>query len=146
MIKFGEILSYNNLNGVEIGKEYVMSDCLKTISEGPDSLKVYELDSVDYVSGYPFEGEVHKYQFARRVYKERVRRPYKSISEFILALESKMNKEIINSNGMSFKIRDVNLLTGDVHLTGSKYCWRLTDLFELFTWADGSTCGVEEPK
>ena len=148
-MKFGEILDFRTKDKAVIGKKYAFSDNLFRISNSPEGCSVNFLNKVEEGKNFPFSDRWLGFQFIREIIEEEPKyRPYKDTNE----LKADFFKEdrldiskrhrpaiwIVSSRGIERQIEGFSSIS--VLINGVYYSMK--ELFENFTYLDGTPCGI----
>lgn len=153
-MKYGEILDYRTKDKAVVGKKYILSDYLFFISNSPEDCAVCILAEVGENKNFPFLSEFgFHFQFAREIIEEEPKyRPYKDVAEMIEDFKKRTRLVTYDFCYPSIWIKScdgfVSLITefgfgcvwSSVHQVGIS----MKELFDSYTYLDGSPCGIKE--
>ena len=151
-MKYGEILDIRTKDKAVIGKKYVFFDSLFKIHNSPEGC--FE-GSLERIKGgdFPFVMKGHdSFQFIREVIEEGPKyRPYKDTDE----LKADFFKDcpdmgkryrpaiwVVTHTGSEIQIEGFYDNCKEVLINGEYYS--MQELFDCFTYLDGSPCGIKE--
>lgn len=151
-MKYGEILDYRTKDKAVVGKEYVFSDILYSIINSPQDCSVNILGIVKEDARFPFGiGYNLGFQFAREIIEEEPKyRPYKDTDEMI----SDWKKRFVAKDWPSHSMPLIWLMCGETRSFVTDYLpdfvytfstgLTMQDIYEDYTYLDGSPCGMKE--
>ena len=152
-MKYGEILDFRTKDKAIVGKRYIFSDNLFYISNSPKDFYVSILKKVREDKSLPFLSDhSESYQFAREIIEEDPKyRPYKDTDELKADFFKdcpEMSKRhrpaiwVVSKFGSEFQIGGFTYKGKCVLISGDHYS--MQELFDLFTYLDGTPCGIKE--
>ena len=152
-MKYGEILDFRTQDKAVVGKKYVLGDYLFQVSTCPEDCDARILAKVGEYKNYPFLSENgHMYQYAREIIEEEPKyRPYRDTNE----LKADFFKDcpdmgkryrpaiwVVTDTGSEIQIEGFYDNCEEVLINGEYYS--MQELFDCFTYLDGSPCGIKE--
>lgn len=152
-MKYGEILDFRTQDKAVVGKKYVFGEHMFQIATSPEDYDVRILAKVGEDKNFPFLSEKgFKYQFAREIIEEEPKyRPYKNTDE----LKADFFKDcpdmgkrhrpaiwVVTLTGSEIQIEGFYDNCKEVLINGEYYS--MQELFDCFTYLDGSPCGIKE--
>lgn len=151
-MKYGEILDFRTKDKAVIGKEYVFSDNLFRISNSPEDCHVNFLNKVVGKKNFPFSDNWLDFQFIREIIEEEPKyRPYKDTEELKadffkdcpqMSKRYRMAIWVVMLHGSEFEVSGFSYDGKGVRINDD--CYSMQELFDGFTYLDGSPCGIKE--
>lgn len=153
-MKYGKVLDFRTKDKAVVGKKYVYNNIFYKIANSPETCFIGVLERVRENEGLPFVfQDDYNHQFIREIIEEQPKyRPYKDTDEMVEDFKKRTRLVTYDFCYPSIWIKScdgfVSLITefgfgcvwSSVHQVGIS----MKELFDSYTYLDGSPCGIKE--